>query len=136
MGTDPARTQEWLRISRELALKRDDGSPIPIEDFFNFAPFVDGKVHSGDTVISHTGFDQYTVKTGVHEVIVDLREDTTIAPPYRVQSDYVPGGLVKMGLEVLGGASGFTPPNPAPDSRSATTAITSSSIRFHSWTSI
>ena len=39
---------------------------------------------------------------------VDLNEDKQVQPAYPVQSDYVPSGLVKLGVEVLGGASGFT----------------------------
>lgn len=107
-GTEPALREEWLKVSEHLALTDESGTPIPIEGFFELIPFEDGRATVGDLAIEHTGLDTYAVKSGGDSVEIDLNEDTDIKPTYQVQSDYVPGGLVKMGLEVLGGASGFT----------------------------
>jgi len=106
--TDTALKEEWLAVSDSLALSDDSGKTIPIEDFFDLAPFKDGRAKTNSMIIEHTGSDEYLIRNNEGEVIVDLNEDQIIGPSYLVQPDYVPGGLSKMGLEVLGGASGFT----------------------------
>ncbi len=113
-GTDEDCRREWLRVSQHLALADSDQNPLPVETFFTAMPFEDGTVTIDGLQITHTGKDQYRIE-GVEGVEtkhgatqISLLEDKTIFPTYHVQSDYVPGGLVKMGLEVLGGASGFT----------------------------
>jgi len=110
--TDPAIADEWLAASNELAIKDKYGEIIPIEGFFNILPFKDGWVKVGEQSISHIDTDVFDIASGGFSVRIDLNEDVAIQPPYKVEPDYVPGGLVKMGIEVLGGASGFTPTEP------------------------
>jgi anti-sigma regulatory factor (Ser/Thr protein kinase) len=43
---------------------------------------------------------------------VNLQDDIEIHPPYTMQSDFIPRDLVKLGLEILGSASGFTANEP------------------------
>lgn len=107
-GTEPALRKEWLEVATAIALKDESGTVIPIEEFFNLFPFENGEVTAGGFNIKHLGTDHYQVENTEGHVIVNLNEDKTVQPAYPVQSDYVPGGLVKLGLEVLGGASGFT----------------------------
>jgi hypothetical protein len=107
-STESELRDEWLAVSEYLALADDKGQPIPVEDFFSLMPFESGKVTVGSLTINHVGTDQYEVINQTDSVSIDLNEDQEIYPTYRVQSDYVPGGLIKLGLEVLGGASGFT----------------------------
>ena len=104
--------EEWLAVSEYLALKDFDGKTIPIEEFFNPIPFENNLAVAGDFTIHHIGTDQYQVSNRGGDVVVDLNDDHTIIPPYPVPMDYVPGGQVKMGLEILGGASGFSPSEP------------------------
>ena len=111
-GTDEALKKEWLRVAEELALKNDEGEIVDIEGFFDIRPFTDGASTVGGLTIEHSGTDHYTVRGSDNTVTVDLNEDEVLDPAYPVQADYTPGGLVKMGLEVLGGASGFTPNEP------------------------
>ncbi len=103
---------EWLATAIELALKDKQNKVITVEEFFNIVPFVDGKAWIGNQEIHHTGTDLFTVTGPASSTNIDLNEDAVINPPYSMQPDYVPGGLVKMGIEVLGGASGFTPDEP------------------------
>ncbi|MBL4573922.1 MAG: cyclic nucleotide-binding domain-containing protein [Gammaproteobacteria bacterium] len=110
--TDPAVADEWLAASKELALKDKYGEIIPVQDFFNILPFKDGWVKVGEQTIVHVDTDVFDINSSGGMVRIDLNEDTSIQPPYKVEPDYVPGGLVKMGIEVLGGASGFTPTEP------------------------
>lgn len=107
-GTDPELKEEWLNVSQELALKDPDGKLIPVEDFFETVPFEKDTAVAGGLQINRLGDDHYQVIDGCGSIEVDLSEDEAIEPSYLVQGDYVPGGLVKMGMEVLGGASGFT----------------------------
>ncbi|MFM1896655.1 MAG: hypothetical protein RLZZ385_1729 [Pseudomonadota bacterium] len=111
-GTDSEQREEWLAASEYLALKNKAGQVLQVEEFFNIMPFQNGQVDLGGVVVHHTGIDSYRVDDGVRRIVVDLNEDKVVNPPYRVNPDYVPGGLVKLGIEVLGGASGFTPTEP------------------------
>lgn len=109
--TEPALLEEWLAASEELALKDAQGKTIPVEDFFNLHPFVKDEVAVGSQKIVRVARDVFEIHSG-KTTRIDLNEDAEIAPPYQVEPDYVPGGLVKLGIEVLGGASGFTPSEP------------------------
>ena len=108
-GTETALRDEWLAAANELAVKDKQGKTIPVTGFFNIIPFDDGVAELGRQTIRHLGDDQFEVLSDGRQTEIDLREDVSVDPPYTVQPDYVPGGLVKMGIEVLGGASGFTP---------------------------
>ena len=111
--TEPDLKEEWLSVADALALKYPDGTTIPVEDFFNLRPFPeDGSINVGKLTIHHLGDDHYRVSNAAGATNVNLNQDMDISPVYSVQPDYVPGGLVKLGLEVLGGASGFTPDEP------------------------
>ncbi len=110
--TQAALKTEWLAVAEAIALKYPDGSTIPVEEFFNATPFIDGEAQVGSLTIKHVGTDHYVVSEQGNGVDVNLNQDFDIQPCYPVQKDYVPGGLVKLGLEILGGASGFTPDEP------------------------
>ncbi|MEX2468564.1 MAG: cyclic nucleotide-binding domain-containing protein [Pseudohongiellaceae bacterium] len=111
--TEPELRDEWLAAANELALKDANGDIIPVEGFFNTIPFDDkGMAQVGKQRISHVENDVFDIHSTGHTTRIDLNEDGIVEPPYKVQKDYVPGGLVKMGIEVLGGASGFTPTEP------------------------
>ncbi len=111
-GTKVELKQEWLQVADALALKNSRGEAIAVEDFFDIRPFDNGIVELSELTVRHTGLDQYEVFNNAGCVPVDLSQDNQLEPPYLVQKDYVAGGLVKLGLEVLGGASGFTPNEP------------------------
>lgn len=106
--TEAGLRQEWLDVGNALALRDAAGNVIDVETFFEPMPFDDGPVQAGSMLVEHTGIDQYRISNQNGAINIDLNEDQLIEPSYKVQSDYVPGGLVKMGLEILGGASGFT----------------------------
>ena len=110
--TDYDLKEEWLSVADAIALKYPDGRTIPVEDFFHQRPFLNGVTRIGDLTIKHVGEDHYKVSNDDGEVDVNLNQDVDVQPCYDVQGDYVPGGLVKLGLEILGGASGFTPDEP------------------------
>ena len=110
--TNKGQREEWLAISEALAVKDADGLTIALEDFFETVPFRSGRAEVGSLQIDHIGTDRYKFTNNQGQVEVDLTDARKIEPPYRMQSDYVPGGLVKLGIEVLGGASGFAVDEP------------------------
>jgi len=107
-----ALKNEWLGVSEALAIKDDADRAIPIEGLFNQVPFENGIAVAGDFAIERKGVDSYLVSSQGGDVYVDLNDDVEVTPPYPVPIDYVPGGLTKLGIEVLGGASGFATEEP------------------------
>ena len=111
-NTEPELKDEWLAVSHELAIKNEIGKPMSIEEFFNPIPFENNLAVVGDFAIEHKGVDRYIVSSSGGDVEVDLNDDVVVEPTYSVPIDYVPGGLAKLGIEVLGGASGFSTEEP------------------------
>lgn len=111
-NTVPELQREWLAATNYLALKDDAGEIRQIESFFNVMPYVNGSVDTGYFHITNHGGDNYTISRGAQSAKVDLNEDLLINPPYQMQQDFVPRELVKLGLEILGSASGFTATEP------------------------
>jgi len=104
--------QEWLAVAEALAVKNDAGRTRRVEDFFNLIPFENNIAVAGNFAIERKSVDYYLVSSPGGDVYVDLNGEEAVLPPYPVQIDYVPGGLAKMGIEVLGGASGFSTDEP------------------------
>lgn len=112
-SADQDMAKEWLAVSAYLALKKQNGDPLTLDDFFNLIAFKDDKAQVGNITINHSGHDKFTFYSDKKKSIeVDLSEDKEVNPAYSVPMDYVPGGLVKLGLEILGGASGFSQNEP------------------------
>ncbi len=111
-GSDPNLAQEWLCIAEDAALRSSDQKVLTVDDFFTTHPFTDNQVQIGDLLIEHTGLDQYRFSDGHESQDLDLGQDTLIRPSYPTQKDYHSSGLAKFSLEVLGGASGFSPNEP------------------------
>ena len=110
--TEEGLKNEWLAVSEALALKGDDDVLIQVNEFFNPIPFENNIAVAGDFAIERQGVDRYLVSNPGGDVFVDLNDGAKINPPYPVPTDYVPGGLTKMSIEVLGGASGFSTTEP------------------------
>lgn len=111
-GTPQKMQREWLGAAHYLALKDEKGQVREVESFFNVIPFESDKATAGSFLISHTGTDTYRVSLNGESVEIDINEDEHINPPYQMQSDFIPRDLVKLGLEILGSASGFTANEP------------------------
>jgi len=110
--TPLALQREWLAASAHLAIKDADGKPRDVTTFFNIIPFEDGRARTANLQIQHLGGDRYRVTNAEGSLEVDPGEDQRIEPPYAMQQDSVPRELVKLGLEILGSASGFTADEP------------------------
>lgn len=103
---------EWLAVSQALALKNSDNAVLQLSDFFNLIPFKNNSASLGSLNINHIGYDQFIVQDGSDNIQIDFTQELDISPAYNVAMDYVSSGLVKFGLEVLGGASGFSQNEP------------------------
>jgi len=110
--TEEGLKNEWLAVAEAVAIKNESDEIIQIDDFFNPVPFENNIAVAGDFAIERKGVDRYLVTNRGGDTYVDLNDGVKIAPPYPVPTDYVPGGLTKMGIEVLGGASGFSTEEP------------------------
>lgn len=110
--TEEGLKNEWLAVSEALALKNESGRIMAVDDFFKPIPFENNLAVAGDFAIERKGVDRYLVSNRGGDVFVDLNDGVEVTPPYPVPTDYVPGGLAKMGIEVLGGASGFSTKEP------------------------
>jgi CRP-like cAMP-binding protein len=110
--TEEPLKNEWLEVSNALAIKDGNGEVIAVDGYFNLIPFENNIAVAGDFAIEHRGKDSYLVSSSGGDVHVDLNDGAKVVPPYPLQIDYVPGGLAKMGIEVLGGASGFSADEP------------------------
>ncbi len=111
-GTETSLKQEWLEVAEELALKNDAGEVMQIGDFFNLVPFKNNRANTSNLTIERISPDCFAVSQSDESITVDLNQDQQITPPYPVVADYVPGGLNKFSIEVLGGASGFSTSEP------------------------
>ena len=109
--TDSRQATEWLSVSYATALKGEDGSPLAIDDLVSSHPFEDGQVQFGATTITHIEHDGYRFSSGSDEREIRI-EAHSITPAYPLHLDYLAGRLNKFSVEVLGGASGFSPNEP------------------------
>lgn len=100
---------ELYRESRAMAVKDASGREFSIDDFVDFIPFAEGVATLADgTRIEHTGKDRYRV--GQHEI--DISFNTPQLPPYNLHGDFVTTIPMRLGVTVLGGASGFIADKP------------------------
>ncbi|MDG2090532.1 MAG: hypothetical protein P8J61_05400 [Gammaproteobacteria bacterium] len=112
-GTAEHLKNEWLQAAEYLALKDKNNKIKDVESFFNIIPFDNDTAQTTHFEINHLGLDSYNLLyDNGPSVEINLQEDTDINPPYAMQADFIPRDLVKLGLEILGSASGFTANEP------------------------
>ena len=109
--TDSSQAIEWLSVSNATALKGEDGSPLAIDDLVSSHPFEDDRVQFGATTITHIERDGFRFSSGGDKQEIRI-EAHSITPAYPLHLDYLAGLLNKFSVEVLGGASGFSPNEP------------------------
>ena len=106
--TETGRKEEWLAVCEALAINDQYGNTIALENFFEVVSFDNGKARVGTLMVDHTGTDRYEITNSDGAVTIQIPQSLRVKPPYTLNMDYVPGGLNKLGVEVLGGASGFS----------------------------
>tara|TARA_R110000824_G_scaffold336_11_gene2381 strand:+ start:26834 stop:28996 length:2163 start_codon:yes stop_codon:yes gene_type:complete len=112
-GTAVELKHEWLAAAEYLALKNEQGKVREVSSFFNIIPFKDRIAKMPHSTITHLANDTYELVVANEDSMqISLVDDREINPPYEMQHDFVPRDLVRLGLEILGSASGFTANEP------------------------
>lgn len=109
LGIDDELKEMFIKESDYFALKDKDGKILGINSFIDNYPFDDqGKTQIDGITISRHQYNQFKFEWNNEEVIVNLETDEKQLPPYPVQADCTPNELCKFGIEILGGATGFS----------------------------
>ena len=103
-----AREIRWFQI------KDAEGRSVPFESLITQTVLGEDGVDLGWVRITRlrTNVFLFTPKEGTPAEL-DLTPEADQVPPYPTPFDLVPTTLVKLGVEVLGGATGFTPTQPS-----------------------
>ena len=103
------QAQALSREARWFQLKDSQGKPMPIEALISKTVISDEPADLGWVKIKRVRPNVFQLTPATGEVVeLDLTPDREQTPPYPVAPDLVPATLVKMGIEVLGGATGFS----------------------------
>ncbi len=108
-NTAPEVREEWVNASEHFALKHKSGDVIHVQEFFETHELDDGPVDVDGVKIASVGFDQYTVEADGKRLDVDLSQDDIVEPPYPLHPEQTLSKSITFGIDVLGGASGFSP---------------------------
>ncbi len=108
LGDNPVY-QDLYRESRLLAMKDADGREIPIDGFVNFISFAaDGTLETPHFRLRRKALNVYEL----NGEIIDINFSTPQLPAYDLRPDFVPIIPARFGVDVLGGASGFSARQP------------------------
>lgn len=106
--TEGALREEWLNAREFFALKNADGEMLQVRDFFEVHHVEDGPAEFGAVSVERVGPDRFTVSAGGETCDVEFVQDGEVLPPYPLNPDQTPSAPIGFGLEILGGASGFS----------------------------
>lgn len=101
--------ENLYRESRALSLKDKEGKEINIDGFVNFFSFREGELETEHFRLFHRDHNVYEINGN----IIDVNFSEEQIPPYNLNPDFVPMVPSKFGVDVLGGASGFSSKNPS-----------------------
>ncbi|MBI5772790.1 MAG: cyclic nucleotide-binding domain-containing protein [Verrucomicrobia bacterium] len=105
----PAEQADALaREIRWFHLKDKDGKPVTMDKMVATASVEDNEADLGWVKISRVRPNVFKLAGRTGTVTVDLTLTEDQAPPYPVNTDLTVTTLVKFGIEVLGGSSGFS----------------------------
>ena len=112
-GVAPMEAEALARETRWFQPKAGDGRPLAIEDL------VEGKVMGEDETdlgwirLRRVRKNVFRFTAPDWEQVVDLNFSEEQVPPYPVRPDLNVSSLVKLGVEILGGATGFSSLSPS-----------------------
>lgn len=107
-GMEPEAAENLARETRWFHMKDEEGKHIPLEALLETKVFESEECDLGWIQIQRVKHDVFRLKCGEETEEVDLSVLVEQAPPYPVTTDLTVSTLVKMGIEVLGGATGFS----------------------------
>jgi hypothetical protein len=117
-GPDETRMRAWGRsqaeaeaLAREMRwfhMKDEDGKPLTIDALVTGREIGDGELDLGWVKVRRRRLNLFRLSSGrwTAEIDLDVRQEQ--GPPYPVSTDLTVSSLVKLGIEVLGGATGFS----------------------------
>lgn len=103
-----AQAEELARETRSFHLKDKQGKVLPLDSLIVTRVLEDDPVDLGWASVRRVGHNCFEIAAGGHTKTIDLTPETEQAPPYPVNTDLTPTTLVKLGVEVLGGSTGFS----------------------------
>ncbi len=117
-GPDTQQMQEWglpestagslAREMRWFHLKDKSGKPLTLDDLISTLPLDEGPVDLGWATLRRLRPNVFEISAGGEMLEIDLQLDREQIPPYPVSPDLTPTTLVKLGVEVVGGSTGFS----------------------------
>ncbi|MEY2877676.1 MAG: hypothetical protein RLZZ15_56 [Verrucomicrobiota bacterium] len=117
-GPDIEQMQEWglpeseaQSLAREMRwfhLKDKGGKPLLLDDLIVTHSLDEGAVDLGWGSLRRLRPNVFELTAGGETAELDLQLDREQVPPYPVNPDLTPTTLVKLGVEVIGGSTGFS----------------------------
>jgi hypothetical protein len=108
-GMAEDQSQSLAREIRWFQLKDDQGKVLPIEALVTKTIIGDEPADLGWVKIKRLRPNVFQLCPAIGETVeLDLTVDCEQTPPYPVATDLLPTTLVKMGIEILGGGTGFS----------------------------
>ncbi len=108
-GLPEDRARTLARETRWFQLKDAHGKALPFDALISRTVVGDETVDLGWIRIKRLRTNVFLLElAGCDPQELDLTPECDQAPPYPVPFDLVPSAMVKMGVEVLGGATGFS----------------------------
>ncbi len=107
-GMEPEAAENLARETRWFHLKDEDGKPIPLGALVESRDLEGDGCDLGWIKIRRLESNVFRMTCGDATEDIDLTVREEQEPPYPVSTDLTVSTLVKMGVEVLGGATGFS----------------------------
>ena len=117
-GPDTEQMQAWnlpaseanslAREMRWFHLKDKGGKPLSLDDLIVTHPLDEGTVDLGWGTLRRVRANVFALTAAGETAEIDLHFDCEQVPPYPVSPDLTPTTLVKLGVEIIGGSTGFS----------------------------
>lgn len=107
-GMPATQAEELFRETRSFHLKDKHGKVLPLDALITTHLLDEMPLDLGWCSLRRVSLNRFEIAAGGHTKIIDLTPDQEQAPPYPVNTDLTPSTLVKLGVEVLGGSTGFS----------------------------
>lgn len=112
-GLAATEADALARETRWFQLKDPQGRRYTIDDLIHGQVIADESVDLGWASLRRLEKNVFRLTAGFEEAVLDLNVNEDQEPPYPVRPDLTATTLVKLGVEVLGGATGFSTASPS-----------------------
>ena len=117
-GPATEQMQEWnlpeaeahslAREMRWFHLKDEGGNPLSLDDLIVTHPVDESTIDLGWGTLRRVRPNVFALTAAGETAEIDLHFDGEQVPPYPVNPDLTPTTLVKLGVEIIGGSTGFS----------------------------